>query len=149
MIQNVEYTCAFLIGGIVYSVIELLWRGYTHWSMTIAGGVCFFIIHLVNMRFRNSHIAWRCAAGCAIITAVEFIVGVAVNLVFDMRVWNYSEMYGNIFGQICPFFSCLWFLLSYPACRLSDLLRNFFRLISENDTGNGQVDMAKTDAQAT
>lgn len=146
MIQSAEYTCAFLTGGIVYSVIELLWRGYTHWSMTIAGGICFLAIHLVNTRFRELHIAWRCAAGCAIITAVEFVIGVAVNLVLDMRVWNYSDMYGNILGQICPLFSCLWFLLSYPACRLSSLLRHLFSTVFERKIENGQIDAARTDA---
>ncbi len=41
MLKKIEYICVFLSGGIIYSFIEVAWRGYTHWSMTIAGGICF------------------------------------------------------------------------------------------------------------
>lgn len=32
----------FVVGGLLYAVIEILWRGYTHWTMAILGGMCFF-----------------------------------------------------------------------------------------------------------
>ena len=38
----------FLIGGLVYAWIEILWRGYTHWSMFVLGGICFIIMGLLN-----------------------------------------------------------------------------------------------------
>ena len=38
----------FLIGGALYYVIEILWRGYSHWSMFILGGICFVIMGLLN-----------------------------------------------------------------------------------------------------
>ena len=38
----------FLIGGALYYLIEVLWRGYSHWSMFILGGVCFMIMGLLN-----------------------------------------------------------------------------------------------------
>ena len=43
MLKKIEYICVFLSGGIIYSFIEVAWRGYTHWSMTIAGGICFML----------------------------------------------------------------------------------------------------------
>ena len=36
-----------VIGGVVYMGIETLWRGYTHWSMGVLGGVCFALIGLL------------------------------------------------------------------------------------------------------
>ena len=37
----------FGIGALGYGLIEILWRGYTHYSMLTAGGICFcFLGHL-------------------------------------------------------------------------------------------------------
>ena len=33
-----EYLMVFLLGGAGYCLIEVLWRGFTHWSMALAGG---------------------------------------------------------------------------------------------------------------
>ena len=34
----------FLFGGIGYSFIEVLWRGFTHWSMFLLGGFCYLLM---------------------------------------------------------------------------------------------------------
>ncbi len=129
MIRKVEYTCVFLAGGVIYNLIELLWRGFTHWSMTVAGGLCVLLIHLLNQRMPGRSLAFRCVLGCAVITGVEFAAGVVVNLWLGLNVWDYSAMAGNVLGQICPAFSCMWFLLSFPVCGLSRLSRQFFDLV--------------------
>ena len=134
MIRKAEYVCVFLAGGVIYSLLELLWRGFTHWSMTVAGGVCVLLIHLFNHRLRKRSMALRCGVGCAVITAVEFSAGVIVNLLLGWNVWDYSAMYGNLFGQICPAFSCLWFLISFPACGFSSMVRRFFNAVEANET---------------
>ena len=38
----------FLIGGEVYVAMEMICRGYSHYSMFIVGGLCFFIIGSLN-----------------------------------------------------------------------------------------------------
>ena len=38
----------FLIGGFLYYSIEILWRGFSHWSMFILGGLCFIYAGLQN-----------------------------------------------------------------------------------------------------
>lgn len=126
MIRKAEYVCIFLAGGVIYGLLEMMWRGFTHWSMTIAGGICVLAIHLLNHRLRHRSMAFRCALGCAVITVVELAVGVIVNLMLELNVWDYSGMYGNFLGQICPAFSFLWFLISFPACGFSSLVRRFF-----------------------
>ena len=40
-----------LIGGSIYYLLEILYRGYSHDSMFIVGGLCFVGIGLVNERF--------------------------------------------------------------------------------------------------
>lgn len=133
LIRKTEYVCVFLTGGIVYSMLEMLWRGYTHWSMTVAGGLCFLMIHLLNQRMHDRDILLRCLIGCLIITGVEFFAGVIVNLWLGLDVWNYSGMAYNLLGQICPAFSLMWFLISFPACALSGLFRRFFTALERRE----------------
>ena len=109
----------FLLGGIGYGLVELLWRGKTHWSMVLAGGVCLLAICRVCRCMRRKSIL-LCSAVCAsAITAVEFTVGAVVNLWWDLGVWDYSALFGNLFGQICPLYSFLWFLLCIPVCTVA------------------------------
>lgn len=38
----------FLIGGCLYYCIEILWRGHSHWTMAVVGGICFLVIGGLN-----------------------------------------------------------------------------------------------------
>ena len=40
----------FLIGCVGYSALEILWRGFTHWSMALTGGGCMVAIYELNCR---------------------------------------------------------------------------------------------------
>lgn len=113
----------FTIGSIGYSLIEVLWRGFTHWTMALTGGFCFTAIYYLNERFRHKSIWKRCLIGSIIITAAEFVVGCVVNLLLKWDVWDYSKMRANILGQVCLLYSVLWFVLSFPICWLSGILR--------------------------
>lgn len=104
----------FCIGSVGYSIIEILWRGFTHWSMALAGGICFTIIYHLNKKFNQKPVWEKCLMGSAVITAVEFVIGCIVNLGLKMNVWNYNKMHFNFLGQICLLYSFLWFLLSFP-----------------------------------
>lgn len=103
-----KYAIFFATGAVGYAAIEVIWRGHTHWTMVIAGGVCFIIFSLVEEFFSERGILFKamlCALG---VTAVEFIFGVVFNLIFGMGIWDYSNMPLNILGQICPVFSLMW-----------------------------------------
>ncbi|MBQ8302432.1 MAG: hypothetical protein IJX97_02650 [Clostridia bacterium] len=103
-----KYGLFFLLGAVGYGAIETIWRGYTHWSMMIAGGICFIIFSLVAERFQGGSIFMK-AAICAFgVTAVEFIFGVIFNIWLGMGVWDYSHLPYNLLGQICPMFTLLW-----------------------------------------
>jgi len=133
LIRKTEYVCVFLLGGTVYGVLEMLWRGFTHWSMVFAGGVCFLLIHLMNLGAPGLKTIVKCAIGSVIITAVEFFTGVIVNIVLGLDVWDYSALPLNLLGQVCPQFMILWLLLTYPACCLSGLIRKLFTKLSERE----------------
>ena len=103
-----RYGLFFILGAIGYAAIETIWRGYTHWSMMIAGGLCFILFSLVAEGLRGRSIFLK-AAVCAVgVTAVELIFGVVFNLWLKMNVWDYSHMPMNLMGQICPMFTLIW-----------------------------------------
>ena len=134
MLKKTEYFCVFLSGSIIYNLIELAWRGYTHWSMSIAGGVCMLFLHAINERTAGMRKIAKCFIGAGVITAVEFAAGVVVNILFRLDVWDYSELPGNILGQICPYFTLLWLALTVPAYLLSDLSHKVFKKIAPKVT---------------
>ena len=140
MLKRCELLCVFFVGGIIYTLTEMLWRGYSHPSMTAAGGVCFLIIHLMTRSLSRDKSAaeffFGCVLGGLIITAVEFLAGVVVNILLGLDVWDYSEMPGNILGQICPAFTLAWMAISAPAQLLSRVIRRFFDLIGNGADNN-------------
>ena len=52
---SLKYFTLFLIGGITYYFIEIAYRGYSHVSMVIVGGLCFILIGSIN-EFSNKDI---------------------------------------------------------------------------------------------
>ena len=114
-----ELFIIFLTGAFVYGLIEILFRGFTHWTMAITGGVAFLLIHIINTKAKNTGLFFKCLTGCFIITGLELIVGIIVNRQLHLNVWDYSTQSFNLLGQICPLFSFLWFLISAPAIFLS------------------------------
>lgn len=119
-----KFLALFLIGGAVYFGIECLWRGWSHWTMFILGGLCFVIIGGLNEFYGWEMPFWKqCLIGAAIITALEFFVGMIVNKWLGWVIWDYSHLPLNICGQICLPFSLLWFILSGVAIIIDDYLR--------------------------
>ena len=120
MRKTAEWLTVFLIGGALYSMLEILWRGYTHWSMTVTGALCFLTLYALHVYARRVPFFLRCLLGALGITVLEFTAGYIVNLRLGWRVWDYSDMPLNLLGQICPLFSLFWYVLcaaAAPLCR--------------------------------
>ena len=107
-----EQLFVFLAGACGDGLIEMLWRGYTHWTMELVGGLCFLILYYVFDYIAEKPFIIKCLAGSVIITAVELISGIIINIVFSLDVWDYSDMPYNFLGQVCLFYSVMWFFLS-------------------------------------
>lgn len=103
---------AFCLGAAGYGGLEVLWRGYTHWTMLLAGGTCLLALRGVSRTPLPFPV--QCALGSALITGVELAVGLVCNRALHMAVWDYSAQWGNILGQICPLYSLLWLGLCVP-----------------------------------
>ena len=119
-----ELLPVFVFGGILYGLIEILWRGWTHWTMLLCGGLCFTLMYLVSGSELSLPKKWILSA--CIITTVEFVAGCIVNLRLHWQVWDYSALPFNLLGQICPQFILMWFVLSIPGTALCSLLHRLF-----------------------
>ena len=102
--MNAKKQCAlFVLGGAGYVGLELIWRGRSHYSMFLAGGVCFLLLGRLNRKLPGPV---RAVLGAGIITLVELTAGLIVNRSY--AVWDYRDRPGNFLGQICPLYSLLW-----------------------------------------
>lgn len=122
-----KYLLLFLIGGFAYNLIEILFRGRTDISMTIAGGICFILCGI-----QNEFVNWEMPLisqqfiSMILVTVVELIFGIVCNIWLCMDVWDYSNMPYNFMGQICLIFSVGWFFLSLVAILVDDFIRYKF-----------------------
>lgn len=108
----------FYLGGMCYAGLELLWRGFTHWSMFVLGGICFVLVgNLKRLRPRRP-LPLRATEAALLITVLELGCGLLVNR--NYRVWDYRQMPLNFLGQICLPFSLLWVPVSLGAMVLYD-----------------------------
>lgn len=124
MKQLIKYGFLFLIGGLIYILLEIVTRGWSHWTMFILGGICF-----ISMGLFNESADWdmplllQMLYGGFVITLLELLTGLIVNIGLGWGVWDYSNVWGNVLGQICPKASAIWFFLSAVGIILDDYLR--------------------------
>lgn len=103
----------FFLGGAGYVLLELLYRGRSHYSMFLAGGICFLLLGKLETVCPRLPGWARPLAGAGIITMVELGTGLLFNR--DYSVWDYRAVPGNFCGQICPRFTLLWIPLAAGA----------------------------------
>ena len=119
-----KYEFLFFVGATIYVVIEKLYRGYSHWTMFLLGGICFIPLGLINEVLPwDMPLLLQMFIGGMIITVLEFITGCIVNLWLGWNVWDYSELPFNLWGQISLFSSIVWVGLSLVGIVLDDFIR--------------------------
>ena len=126
IISMKKYLLLFLIGGVGYGTLEILWRGYTHWSMIIAGGICFTLFSVISDIFEGSNLFIKSVIAALTITSIELWFGVTFNIILGMDVWDYGNIPLNFLGQICLRFSLLWLLLSSLFLPLAEKVSRLF-----------------------
>ena len=102
-----KQTVLFYMGGSAYMTLEFLWRGKSHYSMFLLGGVCFLIIGRLGQKLP---LAVRLILNSGVITALELVTGLIVNR--NYSVGDYRTAPFNFLGQICLPFSLLWIPVS-------------------------------------
>ena len=100
----------FCIGGGAYVGLELLWRGRSHGTMFVLGGLCFLLIGNLGQVEPKLPLVARMLLGSLICTAGELLFGMLFNA--DYRIWDYRAQPYTLGGQVCLTFSVLWIGLS-------------------------------------
>ena len=104
-----ERAMLFLLGGGGYLAIELAWRGASHWTMFLAGGICLCVLQA--LAGRPVCLPRAAGAGAAAVSGLEVCIGLACREVLHIAVWDYSAEWGNLAGLVCPRYCLYWFLL--------------------------------------
>ena len=121
----------FLIGSVLGWILELLFRNLTQHPDKIVNpgfctgpylpiygfGLCALYLlasleqySLVPDPFWNKVMLF--AAMAVGMTLIEYLAGVFCLKYLKVRLWDYSDLWGNIQGIICPLFSAAWAVLS-------------------------------------
>ena len=100
------------IRRMLYYSFEVIFRGFSHWSMFILGGICFVFFAIQGKMVHWQDALWRQLLRCIVfVTAMEFITGIIVNKWLGLAVWDYSDqlpalradmpaIYGYIFRPV-------------------------------------------------
>ena len=104
-----EYGFLWLLGGSLYYSFEMIFRGFSHWTMFVLGGICLLFIYI-----QGKLLCWQDGLFIQIlrsvifVTSMEFITGIIVNKWLMWSVWDYSRLPFQLFGQICLPFSIIF-----------------------------------------
>lgn len=115
----------FFIGGVIYTAIEIAYRGYSHISMFILAGIVSILIALMNdifYSFETDYII-QVLTAAMIATIGEGFTGLIVNFLLKLNVWDYSGLPGNFFFGQCNIFYCMaWILICAISIPVLDII---------------------------
>ena len=105
----------FLSCGFIYCMIEILFRGWSHWSMfVLTGFLGVFCVDSINntLSFDCDYIVQILISTILCIIG-EGISGIILNVWLQLNVWDYSKMtFGTFFfGQCNVLFCFAWALI--------------------------------------
>ena len=104
-------------------LLEIAWRGTTHWTMFLAGGACLCALDaLGRLPLPTPLLAGIGAVG---VSVLELGTGLACRRLLHVEVWDYSQEWGNLAGLVCPKYTALWFLLCLWVLGMMRFLRGF------------------------
>lgn len=106
-----QLTTAFLSGCIAYPLLELAYRGHTHWTMSLTGGLCLMALFLIQWSFPALPFGRKALLGALTILTLELIVGTFANLWLGWAIWDYTNLRFHYLGQISLDFALIWFFL--------------------------------------
>ena len=116
--------------GTTYFLIEVVWkmvRGRSDnisWTMLVLALLIGLLIERLGAEQPWETPIWVQAIFCGLtITVAELAAGCILNLWLGWNVWDYTNMPGNLLGQVCPQFMLLWCVVSGPAIVLLDWMR--------------------------
>ena len=106
-----QLTTAFFTGCIAYPLLEVAYRGYSHWTMSLTGGLCLVMLFLIQWAFPDLTVWRKALLGALTIVTLELMVGSAANLWLGWAIWDYTDLRFHYLGQISLGFALIWYFL--------------------------------------
>ena len=126
MKRIIEYIFLVLLGGSLYYAFEVAFRGFSHWTMFLLGGLCLWFCTWQGMVTKWEDPLWRQVVRCIFfVTCCEFITGIIVNKWMHWAVWDYSDQPFQLCGQICVPFMIIFSALCVLGIFLGGYLMHF------------------------
>lgn len=114
-------------GGCIYYTVEILFRGFSHWTMFLLGGICFLFFYMQGILTAWKEPLWiQTFRATIFVVSMEFITGIIVNKYLNMNVWNYEDMPFHVFGQICLPFAVIFSGLCVMGIIMSGYMGHWF-----------------------
>ena len=117
-------------GGTVYFLLEVAFktlRGHPEqisWTMLVVAMLLTVAVERCGYQLPWEVPLWLQALACALlVTAVELVSGLILNVWLGLDIWDYSHLPFNLWGQICPQFAAVWWLLCLVFIPAFDWLR--------------------------
>lgn len=117
-------------GGTVYFLLEVAFktlRGEPEqisWTMLVVAVIPIIAVERCGEQLPWEVPLWLQALACALlVTAVELVSGLILNVWLGLDIWDYSHLPFNLWGQICPQFAAVWWLLCLVFIPAFDWLR--------------------------
>ena len=104
-----QLTTAYFTGAIAYPLLELAYRGHTHWTMSLTGGFCLMVLFLIQWSFSALPGYRKALLGALAILTMELSVGVFANLWMGWAIWDYTNLRFHYLGQISLDFALIWY----------------------------------------
>lgn len=121
-----EYGFFLSLGGCLYYGIEILYRGFSHWTMFLDGGVVFLFCAWQGNKMKWKEPIWiSVLRGTMLTLSMEFVTGIIFNKWLKKEIWDYSDLPYHLWGQICLPFALLFAGLLFPAVGLSRILAHY------------------------
>ena len=122
----IPYGSIFIISGLIYTMLELIWRGHTHWTMFLCAGLCGLVMANINnnlLEFDTDFLKQVIISALCCI-GFEFLFGIMFNR--DFSIWDYRGLWGTIHilgDQVNILFFGIWIIISFFSLPFLDWLQ--------------------------
>ena len=117
-------------GGTMYFLLEVAFktlRGHPEqisWTMLVLAVILTIPVERCGEQLPWEVPLWLQSLACALlVTVVELVAGLILNIWLGLDIWNYSHLPFNLWGQICPQFMAVWWFLCMVFIPAFDWLR--------------------------
>ena len=117
-------------GGTVYFLLEVVFKTVTghperiSWTMLVVAILLTIPVERAGDELPWHYPLWLQALFCAaLVTIVELVAGLFLNLWLELDIWDYTGLTGNFMGQICPQYFAIWWVLCLVFIPAFDWLR--------------------------